>query len=156
MAPAPYTISRDIVVARKADSILPLLLDFRRWRDWSPWDSAGDDRLQRTYSGAKSGLGAHYAWRGDRKAGAGSMTITGVDKGRVALDLVFIKPWKAKNKVEFTLAPEGKGTRVTWTMHGEHRGLSKYVAKIVPMHKIVGKDFERGLESLKERAEKKR
>ncbi len=75
MAPTPYTVERSTVVAAPADQIFPLLVDFHEWPRWSPWEDIDPD-MQRTYGGAESGVGATYAWSGNRKAGAGSMEIT--------------------------------------------------------------------------------
>ena len=30
----------------------------------------------------------------------------------------FVKPFTSRNTIDFVLAPEGDGTRVTWTMTG--------------------------------------
>lgn len=39
--------------------------------------------MQRSYSGSASGVGAAYAWEGNKKAGKGTMAITGVTDDRV-------------------------------------------------------------------------
>ena len=46
------------------------------------------------------------------------------------------------------MAPEGSGTRVNWTMSGKHNFLSKAMCVFMPMDKMIGPDFERGLASL--------
>ena len=49
-------------------------------------------------------------------------------------------------------APEGDGTRVTWTMDGEAGGwFQRYF--VAMMDRMVGPMFERGLEKLKAAAE---
>ncbi len=50
--------------------------DFHNWPLWSPWEEL-DPNLQRTYTGPDKGVDAHYAWTGNRRAGEGSMEITG-------------------------------------------------------------------------------
>ena len=45
-----------------------------QWTRWSPWEDVDPD-LHRAYSGAEEGVGAVYAWSGNRKAGAGRMEI---------------------------------------------------------------------------------
>jgi hypothetical protein len=39
---------------------------------------------------------------------------------RVQIDLAFEKPWKARNDTLFTIAPEGSGSRVTWSITGKN------------------------------------
>ena len=126
--------------------------DFHEWPAWSPWEDV-DPALQRTYSGPDSGVGAHYAWSGNRKAGSGSMEITSSTPEEIDLRLSFLKPWKATNDVTFTLVPVGGGTEVTWRMTGEQKGAAAVFGKVFNMDKLLGKDFEKGLARLKAAAE---
>ncbi|MEH0109804.1 SRPBCC family protein [Tersicoccus sp. MR15.9] len=144
-----FAISRSRVIDAPAETLFPLVDDFHRWTAWSPWEGAGP-QLERTYSGPTAGVGARYSWRGDRKAGTGSMEITeSVPHTRIGLTVEFTKPFKAVNPTTFTFDAAGGGsTRVTWTMTGQNRGLWSLVARIVPMDKLVGEDFEKGLEQL--------
>jgi hypothetical protein len=147
-----FTISRTTTVDAPPGAVRAEIEDFRRWREWSPWEGL-DAELERTYSGPESGVGAHYAWVGNRRAGAGSMEIVAVTPESVRIALEFLKPWKASNEAVFTLVPEGEGTRVTWTMNGEHAGVAKLFARFINMDKLIGRDFEKGLARLKAIAE---
>ena len=42
---------------------------------------------------------------------------------------------------------------MTWRMSGEQRGLMSVLGRLVPMDRLVGKDFEKGLARLKSVAE---
>jgi hypothetical protein len=148
-----FTVSRSTTIAAPVATVHALVDDFHAWRSWSPWEGL-DPSLARSYTGAESGVGANYAWVGNRKAGAGSMEITASSAERIAIVLAFIKPWKATNDVAFDFEPDGDGTRVTWTMKGAHVGIGKVFALFMSMDKLVGKDFEKGLAALKEQAEK--
>ena len=149
MAPTPYTVERSTVVAAPADQIFPLLVDFHEWPRWSPWEDIDPD-MQRTYGGAESGVGATYAWSGNRKAGAGSMEITDqTTPTGLGLRLSFLKPFKAENRIVFDLRPEGDGTRVTWRLTGDATGVTKVFARFGMFDRWVGKDFEKGLARLR-------
>ncbi len=66
------------------------------------------------------------------------------------VDLVFLRPFKAENKVIFELTPRTGATSVDWIMRGERKGLrDKIMGALFPLDKIVGKDFEKGLAQLK-------
>ena len=52
---------------------------------------------------------------------------------------------KAHNAVEFTLAPNGKTTTVTWAMSGRQPFLAKLMTIFVDCDKMVSSQFERGL-----------
>ncbi|HYF72842.1 MAG TPA: SRPBCC family protein [Nocardioides sp.] len=151
-----YDVVRSVDIAAEPARVHALLDDFRRWTEWSPWEDLDPD-LQRTYSGPDSGVGAHYAWRGNRKAGAGSMEITGSTTERIDITLVFQRPFAATNPVAFTLSPTtvdgAPGTHVEWRMHGEPTGLWGVVSRLMPMDRLVGKDFDTGLARLKAVAE---
>ncbi len=49
----------------------------------------------------------------------------------------------------FALEPEGEATRVTWAMEGEDNLISRTAGLFIDMDKMVGTDFEAGLEKLK-------
>lgn len=152
MAGDTFVVERSERISAPAESIRERIVDFRRWQAWSPWEEV-DPAMERTYSGAESGVGASYAWSGNRKAGQGSMTITGVDDDRVALDLSFVKPFKAENEIEFLLRPDGDATDVTWRMTGPKTFMTKVMGIFKSMDSLVGPDFEKGLRRLKADAE---
>jgi polyketide cyclase/dehydrase/lipid transport protein len=148
-----FEVVRSTTVAAPPQRVHGLIDDFHAWRAWSPWEDVDPD-LQREYSGADSGVGARYAWEGNRKAGKGNMEIVESTPERVGVRLSFEKPWKATNDVTFTLAPSGaEATDVTWRMTGETTGMAALFSKVVGMDRLVGKDFEKGLARLKATAE---
>lgn len=149
---ADFTVSRQISIGASQGSVHALIDDFRAWRSWSPWEDL-DPTLARSYTGAEAGVGAQYAWRGNRKAGAGSMEIVGSEPDRITVAVVFLKPFKATNTSEFSLRSDGGLTEVTWTMSGKNAGLAALVSRFMNMDKLVGTDFEKGLARLKARAE---
>ena len=148
----PFTISPSTSINAGSEEIHALVDDFHEWSKWSPWEDL-DPELQRTYSGPDKGVGAHYAWKGNRKAGEGSMEITGLAPDAVDIELRFLQPWNATNQVRLALTPTATGTDVTWTMHGEHVGFMGLMSRVMPLDKMVGKDFEKGLTRLKAVAE---
>src|SRR5262245_56666899 len=118
-----FEISRSATIDAPAADVHALINDFHEWTKWSPWEDVDPD-LQRTYTGPDAGVGASYAWQGNRRAGQGSMVITSSTPERIALQLAFLKPWKATNDVAFALTPTGNGTQVTWSMSGEQKGMA--------------------------------
>lgn len=147
-----FTISRSTTVAAPPAAVRAHVEDFRSWRQWSPWEDV-DPNLTRSYTGAEHGVGARYAWKGNRKAGTGAMEIVAATPESLRIELEFERPWQATNDVVFTFAPEGDGTHVTWTMSGSHTGMAKLFARFMNLEKLVGPDFEKGLARLKQVAE---
>lgn len=152
--PNSFTLQRSLTINAPPERIFPLISDFRNWTQWSPWEKL-DPNLKRDYSGAPSGLGAVYAWEGDKKVGQGRMEIVeAVPSGKVALKLDFIRPFAAHNAVTFALEPAGGATDVTWTMTGPTPFIGKIFHVFVDMDRMVGRDFEAGLASMKAAAER--
>ena len=153
MKPSDFRFEHSIGIDAPPEKIFPLINDFHQWPRWSPWENV-DPAMQRTYSGAPSGVGARYEWKGNSKAGEGAMDITSSTPAReVVVSLHFIKPFEARNMVSFTIAPSGDATNVTWAMYGKSPFMVKVMKVFVNMDKMLGKDFDRGLASMKAAAE---
>jgi len=152
--PDTFAVQRSTSIKAPPDRIFTLINDFKRWDAWSPWEKK-DPAMKRSYGPTTSGKGAHYAWEGNNDVGQGSMDITeSVPPSKVALKLDFVKPFEGHNVVEFTLVPRGGSTDVTWSMSGPAPFMSKVMQVFVNMDRMIGKDFEAGLASLKAAAEK--
>lgn len=146
-----YDVQRSVVIPADAPTIHALINDFHKWTAWSPRDDV-DPQMTRTYSGPPSGVDARYAWSGNRKAGSGSMSITGSNSSRIDLVVSFLKPFKATNPTTFVLREVDGGTEVTWRMTGEHTGFAALLFRFASMDKMIGPDFERGLAQLSKAA----
>lgn len=146
--PAEYTVTRSKTMAASPEAIYANVSDFRRWRQWSPWENR-DPAMTREFSGAPSGTGAKYAWAGNGEVGEGRMTITDARPAeRVAILLEFLKPFEATSTTEIRMAPSGTGTNVEWTMSGKNNFMAKGMSLFMNMDKMIGNDFEAGLEKL--------
>lgn len=148
-----YEVVRSSNIKAPQERIHALINDFHEWMPWSPWEDI-DPSMRRTFSGPDAGVGAHYAWQGNKKAGAGSMEIAESEPNRIAINLSFIKPFKSNNKIIFELEPAAGGTEVRWRMLGTQTGPMALYVKLFSMDKFVGKDFEKGLGKMKALAEK--
>jgi hypothetical protein len=149
LQPAEFRISRRKAMAAAPSAIFPHVNELAKWRAWSPWEKL-DPNLKRSYEGPPGGEGASYSWVGNDKVGEGRMTIVeSKPTNLVRIRLEFIKPFQATNTSEFTLEPSGSGTDVTWSMTGRNGFVNKVVCLVMNMDKLVGKDFEQGLNDLK-------
>jgi hypothetical protein len=147
--PDTFQVRRSASFKAAPDSIWPYLVDFHNWSAWSPWERL-DTAMTRTYSGAPSGVGAVYAWSGNKKVGTGRMEITGAEPdSSLTIALDFFTPFESHNTARFALAASGDSTTVTWTMSGPSPYISKVMSVFVSMDRLVGKDFETGLANLK-------
>ena len=145
---ANFQMSRSTTINAPADRVHSHLNDFREWQKWSPWEGLDPD-LKRTFTGPETGVGSHYAWAGNKKAGQGTMEITGSTPSKVEIALEFLVPFKASNVTTFELTPVGAGgTQVTWHMTGKRGVVMSLMGKLF-FDKAIAKDFDKGLAQLK-------
>ncbi|MBI1683603.1 SRPBCC family protein [Caulobacter hibisci] len=152
LRPPTFRVERSILVNAPPEAVLAHISDFKAWRAWSPYESL-DANLARTYGGAERGVGATYAWAG-QKAGTGRMRIDEITNRQARIALDFEKPFKASNTALFTAVPEGDVTRVTWAMYGPAPYISRLVGLVFNMDRMLGRDFETGLFNLKTAVER--
>lgn len=153
MKPDSFRVQRSIAINAPPERIQPLIADFRAWSVWSPWEKK-DPTMKRSFSGADRGVGACYAWEGDKNVGRGSMEIVEAAPTKVALKLDFIAPFEAHNDAVFALQPQSGVTNVIWTMTGPTPFLGKIIHVFMNMDRMVGGDFESGLAAMKAAAER--
>jgi Polyketide cyclase / dehydrase and lipid transport len=151
--PNSFSVERRIVIQAPPEKIQPLIADFHRWADWSPWEKI-DPAMKRTFGGAPAGVGATYAWQGNKDVGSGRMEVKGAAPDKVSIQLDFIEPFEGHNMTDFVLTPQGGGTEVRWVMSGPSTFVTKLMGVFVSMDSMVGKDFEKGLAQMKAAAEK--
>lgn len=143
---------RSVSIGAPAEKVYPMVADPREWKRWSVWNRR-DPAMAITYSGPPSGPGAAWEWK-SQSEGDGKMTFTAAEPNRrLAYDLYF-PDFGTTSSGDLLLAPEGGGTRVTWTMNGSmgNNPLFRWFALFAD--KMVGADFEAGLANLKALAEK--
>jgi uncharacterized protein YndB with AHSA1/START domain len=153
MKPDTFRVERSITIQAPPEKVFGLINDFHQWPAWSPWEKM-DPAMQRLHSGFPSGKGAVYAWEGNKKVGRGRMEILDtLEPSRIVIQLDFFAPFEAHNTAEFTFAAAGSGTALTWAMFGPQPFVIKVMGLMFSMDKMVGKDFEAGLATLKALAE---
>jgi hypothetical protein len=152
--PDDFRVERSVVIAAPAEKIFPLIDTLQNWRAWSPYERK-DPAMQRTYAGPASGIGAAYAWQGNKDVGTGRMEIVeSTLPSKVRFKLDFAVPFEAHNEAVFALEPVAGGTRASWTMTGASPFMFKLMGLFMNMDEMIGRDFETGLATLKTQAEK--
>ncbi len=151
--PNSFSVERRVVIQAPADKIQPMIADFHRWADWSPWERI-DPAMKRTFGGSPSGVGATYGWQGNKEVGSGHMEVRSAAPEKVSIQLDFIEPFEGHNTTDFVLSPKDGGTEVRWVMSGPANYLTKLMGVFFSMDSMIGKDFEKGLAQMKAVAEK--
>jgi hypothetical protein len=153
--PDTFRVERTTRIAAPPDVVFGEVNDLQRWREWSPWEAL-DPQMKRSYSGPSAGVGASQSWSGNKAVGQGSMRITESRfPEKIGVRMEFVMPWgKSVNPVEFTFKPDGAGTGVSWAMSGTNDFMAKAISAFGDMDAMIGKDFDKGLLSLKAVSEK--
>ncbi len=147
--PDEFKLTRSTSIVAPPEKVFPHVNDFRKWEAWSPWAKL-DPACKNTFEGAAAGTGAIFNWSGNKKVGEGRMTIVeSLASNVIRINLEFFKPFKATNTAEFIFRPEGNQTVVTWSMAGKNNFMGRIFSLIVNCDAMVGRDFEKGLASLK-------
>lgn len=153
--PNEFRVVRDIFIKAPPEVAFQHVNNLKTWDSWSPWAKL-DPNMKMTYGQKHEGPGATYQWTGNNKVGEGKLSILDArSPDSVKMKLEFIRPFKCQNDVDFTFERQGDGTKVIWGMDGKNNFMSKAMCLFMNMDKMVGKDFEKGLASLKSLSEAK-
>lgn len=147
LLPRNTRVARSISIARPASLVYATVNSFQLFPRWSPWQQL-DPNMHQTTEGAREGVGAKLRWSGNDKVGSGTQVITASTLNHsVASDIDFGKMGVAKSNM--VLAPNGASTRVTWTLDIDLGGspVAHYFGLM--MDRMIGKDYETGLNNLK-------
>ncbi len=141
-------VSRSASIAAAPEAVFKVVNDFRQWDAWSPWSKL-DPNMKKTLEGPAEGVGAVYRWNGNNEVGEGSTTlIESKPSEKVAMKLEFVRPFAGSSDVQFTFAPEGAGTKVTWSMQSKKPFIGKVMGLFMDCEKMCGNQFSEGLSNL--------
>lgn len=151
--PDTFRVERSTTIAAPAAKLFPLINDLHQFNTWNPY-ARKDPAMKAGYSGPAAGPGAVFDFQGNKPVGKGRISVTGAtEPSLVTMQLDMWEPFEGHNTVNFILAPDGAGTRVTWAMHGPSAFLTKLMGIFFNMDQMIGNDFEAGLANLKQLAE---
>jgi hypothetical protein len=151
--PPSFRVARSARIHSTPERLFPLINDLKSMNRWNPF-ALRDPHAKGSYSTPASGKGAMHTFEGP-KSGKGQLEIIDVAAPtEVTMRLKMVKPMPADNIVRFTLEPKGDATTVTWAMDGKTPLLARIVGLFLDCDKMVGREFEEGLNNLKAIAEK--
>lgn len=155
--PDTYHVERTAKIEAPADVIFTEVNDFRTFSEWSPWAKL-DPAVKTTISTPSAGVGATYAWEGNKKVGKGKMTLTESQAPtHIKERLEFVEPFASTADTTIQIKPEGgNASTVTWSMDGKASFMGKAAGLFMSMDKTIGKSYEEGLANLKRVTEAKR
>ncbi|NDK55478.1 SRPBCC family protein [Pontibacter fetidus] len=148
-------IERSVEVAAPANAAFEQVNTLRNWEQWSPWHKI-DPHMLLTYSGPDGGTGASYNWFSKHPdVGDGGFKITKSEPNKLILAEMDFGPNGVANAT-YTFNQTPKGTRISWVMESDlgMNPVGKYMGLFL-LDEMVGKDFETGLNNIKQILETK-
>ncbi|NND34621.1 MAG: SRPBCC family protein [Saprospiraceae bacterium] len=154
IAPQDYQVQRSTTIKLPLSKVFDYLKYLKNQDDWSPWQRR-DPNMKKEFKGIDGQPGFVSAWEGNKDVGAGEQELTNlVDNKRIESELRFLKPFKSTSDAFIEVEPgDDDSTRVTWGFSGKNNFPMNIIMLFSSMDKMVGKDFEEGLNNLKERLE---
>lgn len=151
--PKNYKVEREVIIEAPKATIFKHISDYNNWKIWSPWINK-DTNAVYNYSEQQGDVGASQSWEGNENIGVGSMETSKIE-GNSLLEykLKFKEPWEMESYGGFKLEDVAEGTKVTWTDKGDIPFGQRAFMVFMNMDKMIGPDFESGLNKLKEVAE---
>lgn len=114
-----YHFETSTVINAPAEKVYPYISSMKAFNLWNPW-LAMDPTLKLEYSGVSGQVGDQYCWNGNNESGQGCHQITAlVPNQKQSNKMHFVKPFESDATSDIILAPQGNGTKVTWTMDCE-------------------------------------
>jgi len=152
--PSHYRVERSVTVRGKPEAVYAQISDFRNWLQWTAWNQTKYPDMQVKFVGPESGVGAGYSWEG-KSTGQGSIKFTRAEPGKgISYDLDF-EHGKYQSTGAITFEPSGESIKVTWSNEGDlgANPVNRYFGLM--MDRMLGPDFEEGLNNLKRTVEAK-
>lgn len=153
-----YLLPRHVKVERTATIKAPAEIVFgqvnvlKNWEQWSPWQKL-DPKMKLVYNNIPSGKGASYSWEGNKDVGKGKLTITRiVPYDTIDVDMNFMDQGAAQ--AGYYLKKADTTVNLTWWMDADmgNNPLGRWMGLF--MDRMVGKDFQKGLDSIKSISER--
>lgn len=145
--PSEFKVQRSISVDAPAAKVYANVVDLRNWRAWGVWFKRDPD-MKIVYSGPESAVGMKSQWISEQE-GSGEMEVIAVEPNQRFIYALYFPDMDMGSTGEFTFQEDKGRTEVTWMDYGDvgNNPLNRYFA--VFMDKMIGPDFEVGLENLK-------
>jgi len=145
--PNSFQVSRERKINAPTAVIYDNVIDFKNWEAWSSW-AEKDPEMKINLPEKTKGVGGSYSW--EDKDGVGSMkTLETTHNISIDQELQFGEYHPSKINWTFEPTTDNK-TKVTWKMNSDKVPFmfKGFAAVSGGFDKMIGPDFERGLEKL--------
>ncbi len=153
IAPKDIQVERALVINAPKHVVAKQMFSFSNFENWNPW-LAYDPNTKSTIEGEDGTQGSRYSWTSD-EIGSGEMVMDEVSDEQIHYSMKFFNPWGDSDADGYwKLQDLGNGqTKAVWTFN-THMGFPfNGLMMAMGMGKSLEKDFDKGLDNLKNYAE---
>jgi hypothetical protein len=146
-------VSREILISAAPEALFPYINNSQKSYEWMPW-AEGDPDMEIKYTGPLEGTGSKSTWNGKQMGEGSSEVVESIPNQVVKTKLEYTKPFQMSQLAEVSLTPTTNGTIVKWSVSGHNNYFFRLISIFVNCDKMIGGEFEKGLNKLKSIAEK--
>lgn len=151
-----FSVEREITIHRPKSEVFDYVKFLKNQENYGVW-YARDPGMKREYRGTDGTAGFVAAWDSESKdVGKGEQEITKITEGeRIDSELRFSEPFESTSPAYMITESAGENeTIVKWGFTGRMNYPMNIMLLFVDMNDAAGKDFETGLNNLKDILEK--
>ena len=148
VGPSKIKVERSTDINANADMIRAKIIDLKFFHEsWSPWTEK-DPNMKVTYKGETGQVENSMSWESNvKEVGIGSMTYKYTHGDTIMESLYFEGHGEAQ--IYHVVTANGEGSKVTWIMQNDVPFYIRFMMLFMNIDKMVGPDFEKGLNKLK-------
>lgn len=149
-APREFEGKSEIVINKPKQEVYDYIKYLKNQDNYGTWHQM-DPAMEKSYEGTDGTVGFTYKWNSEKfMVGKGKQVITNLDGDKMESDLFFDESLDPAKSV-ISLKEQAPGqTLVKWNVKGK----SPYPFNIMNLFFNMDKDFEQGLQNLKNQLEK--
>jgi uncharacterized protein YndB with AHSA1/START domain len=153
--PSEMHVSRELLIKASPEAIFPYINNAKKADEWMPWKDS-DPNVVMSYSGPEEGVGSTSSWESTGRMGVGKAVIVeSMPNQLVKTQLSYTRPAEMSQLAEISLTPASEGTMIKWSVSGKNNFVGRIFCAFMNMDKVVGGQFEQGLNKLKSLVEAK-
>lgn len=144
-----FNTERSLVIDAPKNMLFNMVDDLKTWQKWSPWMEK-DPNMKMTFGDKTVGVGAKYAWEGNKDVGKGTMTVVESIQGSKHKSTMLFDGFDDPSTAEFNFNDVDGKTEVVWKHYADEDlpFLIRGMMFITGAKKMMEKDFENGLKNM--------
>jgi len=151
LLPRTFKVERSIEISAPKEKIFMYLKDLNNRKEWTSWFEQ-EPGAQSQFNGTIGAIHSSFSWQGKAMA-SGRVEIENLKPSElIQTKLDFFTPFTMTSQDSFILSEKSSGsTKVIWRNEGGLAGTQRIFGLF--LDRLIGKDYEAGLNKLKHKLE---